>query len=167
MVPGDELRELATETRIRKRPDEGGIVGAPGARKREGASALFQGENGGIVLDDARDVNRVQDDLFSGENDMATPEGKVKAAISRELKRLGAYYHMPVQNGMGSPTLDYVGCINGHFFAIEAKSEVGTLTARQELTIEAMKRAGALVLVIRGVDTIGKIEASFHREGLI
>lgn len=98
---------------------------------------------------------------------MATPEGKVKAAISRELKRLGAYYHMPVQNGMGSPTLDYVGCINGYFFAIEAKSEVGALTARQELTIEAMKRAGALVLVIRGVDTIGKIEASFHREGLI
>ena len=119
------------------------------------------------MLDDARDVNRVQDDLFSGENGMTTPEGKVKAAISRELKRLGAYYHMPVQNGMGSPTLDYVGCINGYFFAIEAKSEVGTLTARQELTIEAMKRAGALVLVIRSVDDVGIIEPTFNGLGVI
>jgi hypothetical protein len=113
-------------------------------------------------MDGARDVNRVQGDLFSGENDMATPEGKVKAAISRELKRLGAYYHMPVQNGMGSPTLDYVGCINGYFFAIEAKADDGHLTDRQKLTIEAMKRAGALVLVIRGADDVATIEPAFH-----
>lgn len=98
---------------------------------------------------------------------MATPEGKVKAAISRELKRLGAYYHMPVQNGMGSPTLDYVGCINGHFFAIEAKSEVGKLTARQELTIDAMTRVGAHVMVIQGVKEAGEIEGWFSRVGLI
>jgi hypothetical protein len=118
-------------------------------------------------MDGARDVNRVQDDLSSGENDMATPEGKVKAAISRELKRLGAYYHMPVQNGMGAPTLDYVGCVNGGFFAIEAKAEGGHLPNRQKLTIDAMKRAGALVLVIRGAKEVGEIEVWFRRWGLI
>ena len=52
-----------------------------------------------------------------------TPEGKVKARIDRLLKSYGddLYLFKPVQSGFGTRTLDYLGCILGGFFAIEAK----------------------------------------------
>lgn len=81
-----------------------------------------------------------------------TPEGKVKEKIKQVLREHGAYYHMPVQNGMGKPSLDFIGCINGRFIAVEAKAERGSLTLRQKATIADMEAAGAFVLVIQGVD---------------
>lgn len=81
-----------------------------------------------------------------------TPEGKVKEKIKQVLREHGAYYHMPVQNGMGKPSLDFIGCINGRFLAVEAKAERGSLTLRQKATIADMEAAGAFVLVIQGVD---------------
>lgn len=80
----------------------------------------------------------------------STPEGKVKDRIKHTLKGYGAYYHMPVQNGMGAPTLDFIGCYYGHFFAIEAKAPGKKPTARQELTIRTMTQAGAAVFIIDG-----------------
>lgn len=80
-----------------------------------------------------------------------TPEGKVKEKVKKVLKDAGAYYHMPVQNGMGKPSLDFVCCHRGRFLAIETKTEKGQLTKRQELTMDEMQKAGAIVLVIRGV----------------
>lgn len=82
---------------------------------------------------------------------MTTPEGKVKDKVKKVLREYGAYYHMPVQNGMGAPTLDFVVCHKGRFIAIETKTEKGVLTLRQKLTMEEMQKAGAIVLVIRGV----------------
>ena len=79
-----------------------------------------------------------------------TPEGKVKEAVKKVLKQRGAYYHMPVQNGMGKPSLDFVCCHKGRFLAIETKTEKGQLTLRQKATIEEMQKAGAITLVIRG-----------------
>jgi hypothetical protein len=81
---------------------------------------------------------------------MATPEGKVKNAVKKALKIHGAYYHMPVQNGMGSPTLDFVGCYRGKFFAIETKAPGGKPTPRQLQTIVDMESAGAKVFVVDG-----------------
>lgn len=80
-----------------------------------------------------------------------TPEGKVKEKVKKLLKEAGAYYHMPVQNGMGKPSLDFVCCHEGRFLAIETKTEKGDLTLRQKATIDEMQGAGAIVLVIRGV----------------
>ena len=80
-----------------------------------------------------------------------TPEGKVKEKVKKILQAHGAYYHMPVQNGMGKPSLDFVCCHEGRFLAIETKTEKGDLTLRQKATIEEMQKAGAIVLVIRGV----------------
>ena len=82
-----------------------------------------------------------------------TPEGKVKRKI-KELLRLysSCYYHCPVINGMGAPTLDFVGCSGGEYFAIEAKKKGGRLTERQKLTIEQMKHAGGSVFVIDSED---------------
>jgi hypothetical protein len=82
---------------------------------------------------------------------MATPEGKVKARIKRVLDaQTGIYYFMPVQNGFGVATLDYVGWHHGLPFAIEAKADGKVPTPRQEATIEKMVAAGARVFVIDG-----------------
>ena len=79
-----------------------------------------------------------------------TPEGKVKEKVKKVLKESGAYYHMPVQNGMGKTSLDFICCVKGRFLAIETKTEKGQLTLRQQVTIDEMQKAGAIVLVIRG-----------------
>lgn len=79
-----------------------------------------------------------------------TPEGKVKDAVKTMLKNHGAYYHMPVMNGMGAPTLDFIGCHVGLFFAIETKAPGKLPTPRQHMTITTMEKAGAKVFVIDG-----------------
>jgi hypothetical protein len=79
-----------------------------------------------------------------------TPEGKVKEKVKKVLQEFGAYFHMPVQNGMGKPSLDFICCHKGRFLAIETKTEKGKLTLRQQATIDEMQKAGAIVLVIRG-----------------
>ena len=79
-----------------------------------------------------------------------TPEGRVKEKVKKILKEYNAYYHMPVQNGMGKPSLDFICCAKGRFLAIETKTEKGKLTLRQQNTLEEMQKAGAITLVIRG-----------------
>lgn len=88
---------------------------------------------------------------------MATPESKVKAQIRALLKEYGAYWHMPVQNGMGAPSLDFVGCHGGLFYAIEAKAGNKQPTPRQESTIAAMRAAGAKVFVVNEVSGLPEL----------
>lgn len=81
-----------------------------------------------------------------------TPEGRVKAAIKELLSKFHphVYYHMPVQNGMGSPCLDFNGAAAGIRFDIEAKAPGEKPTARQKLTIADLEAAGSKVFVIDG-----------------
>jgi hypothetical protein len=79
-----------------------------------------------------------------------TPEGIVKAKVKVILKIHGAYYHMPVMNGMGAPTLDFIGCHMGFFFAIETKAPGKLPTPRQLMTIDTMAKTGAKIFVIDG-----------------
>ena len=81
-----------------------------------------------------------------------TPEGKVKDVVKEELNHIGAYWHMPVQNGMGRPSLDFNGCYKGMFFAIETKAPGKEPTPRQLITIREIEQAGGLVFVIDSVD---------------
>jgi len=88
----------------------------------------------------------------------STPEGKVKAKVKKAFEYLRhegyeIYYHMPVQNGMGAPTLDFIGCFRGQFFAIETKAPGKKPTERQLTTIADMERAGAKVFVYDGTNT--------------
>lgn len=80
-----------------------------------------------------------------------TPEGRVKLEVKRLLKTADAYWHCPVQNGMGSPALDFmhVTC-KGKSCAIETKAPGKEPTPRQWLTINAIRAAGGTVLVIDG-----------------
>ena len=98
---------------------------------------------------------------------MSTPEGKVKDTIKIVLKRMGAYYHMPVQNGMGKPSLDFICCIRGRFVAIEAKADGGHMTLRQELTIKEMKEAGAIAIIVEGVEQAKVLEATLSLLGAV
>ncbi len=89
---------------------------------------------------------------------MRTPEGKVKDRIKAALIRAKAYYFMPVQNGMGSPSLDFIGCHQGRFFAVEAKAGRKQPTARQKLTAASMEAAGARTFVINEVEGLPELE---------
>ena len=52
-----------------------------------------------------------------------TPESIVKAGVEKVLAEFGAWYYMPVQNGMGvSGIPDFIACIDGKFIAIETKA---------------------------------------------
>ena len=81
-----------------------------------------------------------------------TPEGKVKAAVKKSLDAHGAYYFMPVQNGMGAPGLDFHCAHKGHAFFIETKAPGKKPTQRQEVTMAKMGKSGK-VFVIDGDTT--------------
>ncbi len=79
---------------------------------------------------------------------MSTPESKVKERVKRLLRAYNVYYHCPVMNGMGSPTLDFVCCHNGRYLTIETKAPGKKPTPRQELTLGQVARAGGYVFVV-------------------
>jgi hypothetical protein len=81
-----------------------------------------------------------------------TPEGRVKALVKRRMKAEfpTSYYFMPVQNGMGAPSVDFLYCINGVFVAIETKAPGGGATPRQETTMAEISRAQGLVFLVDG-----------------
>ncbi len=84
-----------------------------------------------------------------------TPEGRVKALIDRVLKEQhDTYYHKPVQNGMGAPTLDYVGCSAGRYFVVEAKAPGKLPTARQNDTMAKVVAAGGVAFVVDGEESL-------------
>lgn len=77
-----------------------------------------------------------------------TPEGEVKDRVRALFKKYRAYYHSPVQNGMGKPGLDFHCCVNGLAFFVEAKAPGKHPTPRQQLTMRDMLAAGAKVFVV-------------------
>ena len=81
---------------------------------------------------------------------MTTPENKVKVKVRALLDAYGAYRHSPVMNGMGAPTLDFVGCHRGRYFAIETKAPGKVPTPRQWSTIINIRTAGGKVFIIDG-----------------
>lgn len=95
-----------------------------------------------------------------------TPEGRVKARVKKIITAYSphVYSHWPVMNGMGEPTLDCVGCVEGQFFAVETKTKGKRLTPRQVLTMKHMQDGGATVFVIVGVDelVLAEFDAWLH-----
>lgn len=78
-----------------------------------------------------------------------TPEGKVKAKVTKALKAMGAYHCMPVTGGFGmSGVPDILVCYQGRFIAIECKAGKGRVTALQQSNLESIEKAGGVALVI-------------------
>jgi hypothetical protein len=78
-----------------------------------------------------------------------TPEGRVKAKVNRLIASYDLVWKfMPVQMGMGAPSLDYMLCVNGHFDCVETKVKGKKMTPRQEATAAAIRAAGGTVFVV-------------------
>lgn len=88
-----------------------------------------------------------------------TPEGKVKREIKKVLDSYGEalYQYWPVPAGYGAQSLDCIGCYRGLLFAVEAKAKGKKPTGRQNLTIQAMGMAGAVVFVIDGMEGVNTL----------
>ena len=78
-----------------------------------------------------------------------TPEKRVKQAVVKQLKELGAYYFYPVTGGYGASGVpDIVGCYYGRFFAFECKAGNNKPTPLQQKNIDQIKAANGIVAVI-------------------
>ena len=78
-----------------------------------------------------------------------TPEGKVKDAVTKQLRELGAYYFFPATGGFGkSGVPDIVGCYNTLFFGIECKAGSNKPTALQQKNLKEIKDNWGIALVI-------------------
>jgi Holliday junction resolvase len=79
-----------------------------------------------------------------------TPEWKVKKAVRLLLDRLGVYHFMPPANGFGRAGIpDIIGCMDGHFIAIECKAGKGTTTALQDRELNMVLNAGGTTFIAR------------------
>ena len=86
-----------------------------------------------------------------------TPEGKVKKKVKEYLQSIGAWYYMPVSNGMGrSGCPDILVCHKGLFMAFETKApgKIKNVTPNQEREIHAITRANGLAHVVDDVEQV-------------
>ena len=75
-------------------------------------------------------------------------EKTVKLAVRKRLKELGAFQFWPVVIGLGETTVDCLGCYKGRMFGIETKAPGKKPTMRQQHTLEKIRAAGGIGLVI-------------------
>lgn len=89
-----------------------------------------------------------------------TPEGKVKKKVKEYLQSIGAWYYMPVSNGMGrSGCPDILVCYKGLFMAFETKApgKIKNVSANQEREIAAILSANGSAHVVDDVDQVKEI----------
>jgi hypothetical protein len=87
----------------------------------------------------------------------STPEGKVKDACKQYLKSIGAWFFMPVSNGMGQVGIpDIICCYKGIFIAVETKApgKRNQTTANQDRVIGAIKEADGWAIVVDNVEQL-------------
>ena len=100
----------------------------------------------------------------------STPEGKVKEACKRYLKGLGAWYFMPVSNGMGQVGIpDIICCYKGLFIAIETKApgKRANTTPNQDRVIEAIQKADGWAVVVDNVDQLHELILAINMYDLL
>jgi Holliday junction resolvase len=79
-----------------------------------------------------------------------TPENTVKKNVRKLLDSLDIYHFMPPANGFGRAGIpDIVGCMDGHFIAIECKAGKGQTTALQDRELNAILNHGGTVYIAR------------------
>lgn len=91
---------------------------------------------------------------------MKTSEASVKVRIKRILNAMDAYYFMPqagIYGRAGVP--DFIGCIKGKFFAIEAKANGNKPTKLQTIEMEKIEAHKGKTFVIdeNNIDTLQKM----------
>lgn len=78
-------------------------------------------------------------------------EKDVKDVVKAVLKSTpDCWWFMPPANGFGRSGIpDFVGNVNGYFFAVETKFGKGTTTANQEREIALITQTGGQVWIVR------------------
>ena len=87
-----------------------------------------------------------------------TPEGAVKKKVKEWLVKHGAYYYMPVSNGMGRVGApDFIVCLAGRFIGIENKApkKRGNVTPNQQRELTWINQTGGVAMV---VDDVAQLE---------
>ena len=79
-------------------------------------------------------------------------------AVFNKYRDHGIYVYMPVPGGYGESSLDYLGFIYGHGFAVEAKRPGGKPTPRQTGIIERIQESGAVVFVVSDDDSLAVLD---------
>lgn len=80
----------------------------------------------------------------------ATPESLVKKNVRKLLDELKIYHFMPPANGFGRAGIpDIIGCMDGHFIAIECKAGKGKTTALQDRELNNILNHGGTVFIAR------------------
>lgn len=95
-----------------------------------------------------------------------TPETIVKTAIKRWLVDKGAWYFMPVSNGMGKMGIpDFICCLDGKFLAIEAKApgKRGNTTPLQDRQLQLIANANGLAIVVDDVTQLDNLADRLQR----
>jgi hypothetical protein len=96
-----------------------------------------------------------------------TPEGKVKKKVKEYLQSIGAWYYMPVSNGMGRVGCpDILVCYKGLFMAFETKApgKIKNVTANQQREIDEIKRANGLAHVVDDVEQVKSLLDTYERK---
>lgn len=89
-----------------------------------------------------------------------TPEGRVKKQVKDYLQSIGAWYYMPVSNGMGRVGCpDIIVCYKGLFMAFETKApgKIKKVTPNQQREVDAIVRANGLAHVVDCVDQVKEL----------
>ena len=80
-----------------------------------------------------------------------TPEGKVKEAVKKVMRKHGVWYFMPMQNGFGVVGIpDFICCIDGLFFTVETKApgkRDNTTPIQQRVMREILENGGYAIVV--------------------
>jgi hypothetical protein len=90
--------------------------------------------------------------MIRAERDVKHDVTSYLLTLQRPHSGVQCYFRMPVPVGYGKSGLDYEGCINGWFFAIETKAPRQWLTPRQRDVALEMLAAGGKVFVISSTE---------------
>ena len=96
-----------------------------------------------------------------------TPEGKVKKKVKEYLQSIGAWYYMPVSNGMGRVGCpDILVCYKGLFMAFETKApgKIKNVTANQQREIDGILRVNGLAHVVDDVEQVKAVIDTIERK---
>ena len=86
-----------------------------------------------------------------------TPEGKVKDAVKKELRKRNIWFFMPMQNGFGVVGIpDFICCWDGLFLAIETKApgKRTQTTPNQDRVIAEIKDHSGRAIVVDDVSQV-------------
>ena len=80
-----------------------------------------------------------------------TPEGRVKDAVKKVLKKHGIWCFMPMQNGFGVVGVpDFICCFHGMFLGVETKApgKREQTTPNQDRVLREIVEHGGYTLVV-------------------